>query len=102
MSFLTKTFNPAASGNGNNDALGWAVMQGRTDVVETLLKRGANVNDPASGTYLDNQADGFKSNPPDFGAASPDSQADGYKEADVQTGHAVTTMKPLTFGRKAK
>lgn len=96
MSTLTQTFNATAAGT----KLQHAAAMGNLEIVELLLRNGADLNKVPSGSYLDNQADGFKADEPEAEAVSPDSQADGYKEPDVGTGQKVITMKPLTLRPK--
>jgi hypothetical protein len=97
MSALTEAFNRAG---GGETALQMAAKSGRVDILEQLLKAGARVTPDTDSpdAFKDNQADGFKADPPLESAG--DDQADGYKgPADDD---AITVMRPLQLKRAKK
>jgi ankyrin repeat protein len=97
MSSLTDAFNRAAQ--GGETPLMQAARKGNLDIVKMLLDKGADIHvRDASLAYLDNQADGFKADPPEeFGS---NEQADGYKGPPDDD--AIAVMKPLNLKRAKK
>lgn len=90
MSSLTDAFNRAAAGTGDTP-LQMAAKSGKTDIVKLLLDYGVDINGSEPEAYKDNQADGFKADPPTESAS--DDQADGYKGPPEDD--AISVMRPL-------
>lgn len=96
MSSLTEDFNRAAAGAGETP-LHLAIKSGKTDIAKMLIERGGGLDADDPLAYRDNQADGFKADPPqEYGS---DDQADGYKGPPEDD--AIRVMKPLQL-KKAK
>ena len=99
MSSLTEAFNRAAANDNGKTPLIHAVTKGDVDVVKLLLDKGADIHArDGSPAHLDNQADGFKADPPE--ASASEEQADGYKGPSEDD--AITVMKPLRLNKAKK
>lgn len=98
MSSLTDSFNRAAENKTGETPLHIAAKIGRADTVKMLIEAGTSPNARDSGDFRDNQADGFKADPPLQSAS--DDQADGYKGPPED--EAIEVMRPLILKKARK